>query len=367
MRILHAITKGDVGGAQTNVLTLAAGLVGRGHHVEVVTGALGPVTDAIARAGAVVRHEPTLAHAIDPSADRRALARITALLDEVDPDVVHLHSSKAGLLGRIAARRRGVPAVYTAHGWPFQAGAAMTQRVVSFVGEAVAGHLGGTVICVSEAEAALARRYRVAPAGRIVVVPNGIDDRPVVARPPGGPVRITMVARLAPPKLPLLLVDALARLGDLPWTAVLAGGGVYESEVRALVAHHGLTERIAVPGDVTDVPELLDRSDVGVLCSRYEGLPLGVIESMRAGLAVVASRLPGTEELLAGGAGLLVANETGPLAEALATVVRDDDRRADLGERARRRYEERYRAETMIDAIEEIYRRVVARRPRVTS
>ncbi len=120
LHIVHVITKGDVGGAQTHVVELATAQLEAGHQVTVVAGTDGPAMDRCRQRRASVVVVPALGEARRRLWQRAALADLRAALTGLRPDIVHAHSSNGGFLARIACRRAGLVCVYTAHGWPFQ-------------------------------------------------------------------------------------------------------------------------------------------------------------------------------------------------------------------------------------------------------
>jgi glycosyltransferase involved in cell wall biosynthesis len=357
LRVLQLITRCDLGGAQTIMRTLTTGLRDAGHDVMVACGEPGPTSERLAAAGIRVEEVAALRHGFLARADRAAAAQVRALIDDFRPDLVHCHSSKAGLVGRWASRRAGVPSVYTAHGWPFQHGAPLRQRVASYTGEVAGARLGQAVICVSATEAAMARRWHVAPQRRVHVVANGVDDR-APSDPSPGPPHIVMVARLSPPKRPDLLIAGLAQLGDLDWTCSIVGSGPQRPLLVTMLEELGLGERIVLAGDVDDAGSLVSPESIAVLLSDYEGQPVTLIEAMRAGAAILASDLPGMRELL-GVDAELVANTAVDVASGLRRLLDEPDRRARLGATARRRFEAEHRADLMVERTVAVYRRVL--------
>lgn len=364
MRIAHVITKGDVGGAQSHVLHLAVEQHARGHEVVVLAGSSGLVTDELVARGIEVVVEPSLRRSIHPARDLLAASTLKDRLAERAPDIVHAHSSKAGLLARLAARRLRVPAVYTAHGWPFQPGAPLGQRLVSRAGETLAGRLWGHVICLTEAELHLARRGRVVPSRRLHLVPLGLPDVPASAGRATldgcaerlGPVRLVMVARFAPPKDQAGLVGALASLRDLNWRLSFVGDGPERAACVALVGATQLSDRVEFLGERADVAEILAASDVAVVWSRYEGMPLALLEAMRAGVAVVCSDLPGARAVVGESGCALLATEAPTLATHLAALIRDPELRARLGRAGRDRFVAEHSVEKMCDLVDSVYR-----------
>lgn len=358
MRIVHVITKGDVGGAQTYVVELAAAQVGRGDEVIVVAGSDGPAMERARYAGVDVRIRPEITHSVSLRRDREVIARLANDFEKLRPDVVHGHSSKGGLVSRLAARRQRVPSVYTAHGFPFQKGAPLVQRLLSFAGEFVGGHVGDVVICLTDEEAELARRSRVVPADRIRLVPNGLPDTTLRRLPfeerSGGrnALRIVMVARFAPPKRQSEVIDALAELTDLDWTMTFVGDGPDLAAATQLAV--ALGPRVELLGHRNDVHDVLAASDVCLLWSGYEGMPISLLEAMRAGLACIGSDLPGVRRLF-GDDGGVIASDTSGLTAALRRLINDPDAVDALGRAARGRYEDEFTMDAMVEATAAAY------------
>ncbi len=354
MRIVHVITKCDYGGAQTVVRELALEQRRRGHEVSVITGLLGPVAGELRTAGIDVVLDPSLVHALAPAGDFRAVRSIRERLRMLSPDVVHTHSSKGGLVGRVAARTLDTAVVYTAHGWPFQRGAATTQRLVSFGGEWAAGRTNAHVVCVSNAELRLARRLRIVPESRLHLVHNGVgheaEAEPV--RPVGSPcLELVMVARLSSPKRPDVLLEAVSRRSDVAVTFV--GDGLLRRELEHRAVPLG--DRVRFVG-VTEPAPYLGAAHVAVLLSDYEGLPLSVIEAMRQRLPVLTNHLPGVVDAIEHQHNGIVCALSVPDVVAALETLQDDELRVRLGAAARKTWRERFTAEAMTDGYDTVYR-----------
>lgn len=363
IRVVHAITKGDVGGAQTHVVELAGAQTADGEDVTIVTGIDGPAMDRARARGIDVVIVPSLGSSRESIRQRRALADLLAALRNVGPDVVHGHSSNAGLLARIAAHREGWPSVYTAHGWPFQRGAAMQQRAKSWVGEFVGGRLGDAVIVLTEAEALRAVRARVVPRDRLWVIHNGIGDTDLTRPPsPSGSIpEIVMVARFAPPKLQTDLIRVMATLRDFPWMLTFVGDGP-DLATTIATGTSLLGNRVRFLGHRDDVERILAASDVAVLWSRYEGMPIALLEAMRAGLCCVASDLPGVRALLGEPPAGFVAKDSAELTGAMRSLLNDRAAIEGFGAAARLRYESDFSASAMCAATREVYESVITNR-----
>ncbi len=364
MKVLQVITKGETGGAQSHVRTLCAALSAQGVAVQAAIGGTGPLSPLgrdLEALGLRVHGIPVLDNGLRPVRLLRATRDLLRIVRTESPDLLHAHSAMAGVAARIAGALSGVPVIYTVHGFAFKAGNAWPRRAVAWTTEALLAPLTRRMVCVSEHERALARSLPL-PGGRLVTVVNGVDD---IAAPADAPAwkregsSIAMVARMAPPKRHDLLLHALARLRDTTGqtgSASLLGDGPDRPAHEALAARLGLQTSVDFQGDVDDVPAQLARHGIFVLMSDHEGLPISLIEAMRAGMAIVASDLPGVRELLPDpGHALLVPADAEALAAALRQLMESPALRARLGAAARRRYEQHYTAERMGSAVRGVY------------
>jgi glycosyltransferase involved in cell wall biosynthesis len=362
MKIVFVITRSDtIGGAHVHVRDMARALRAEGHQAEVVSGgAEGPFTLALKDAGVPSHVVANMVRPIRPIRDLLALIQLYGLLKRLQPDLVSLHSGKAGWLGRLAGRLLGIPVVFTAHGWTFAEGVSGTGRKVYRLAERLAAPLADRIITVSRHDRDLASAARVGTPAQIVAVHNGMADLPASCRasPEIEPVRLIMVARYEAQKDHRTLIRALASMADRPWSLELVGGGPGEPDVRSLIESHGLSDRVEVHGLRSDVAERLAESQVLVLISHWEGLPRSILEAMRAGLPVVASDVGGVREaVVEGETGYLVPRgDVGVLAERLAALLEDPALRKTMGQAGRDRYHESFRFERMYQETLGVYR-----------
>jgi glycosyltransferase involved in cell wall biosynthesis len=356
MKIVFVITRSDtIGGAHVHVRDMACALRAEGHQAEVVSGgAQGPFTVALKDAGVPNHLVSNMVRPISPIRDLLALVQLYRLLKRLAPDLISLHSGKAGWLGRLAGRLLGIPVVFTAHGWTFAEGVSETGRKVYRLAERLAAPLATRIITVSRHDRDLALAAGVGRDGQLVVVHNGMADLPASCRasPERDPVRLIMVARYEAQKDHRTLV----------------GGGPGEPELRSLIDSHGLSDRMAVHGLCDDVAERLVQSQVFVLISNWEGLPRSILEAMRAGLPVVASDVGGVREaVVEGDTGYLVPRgDAEALAKRLTALLEDPARRKAMGRAGRDRYHEHFRFERMFQETLAVYRSMVEETDRPT-
>jgi glycosyltransferase involved in cell wall biosynthesis len=357
-RVVLVSTNADLAGAPLHVRTLALELSERGFAVAVVFGQEGPVEAGLRAAGITCHVVPTMRSEIHPAKDRRSIDALARLLRAHRPDVVHAHSAKAGMVARIAARRLGIPCVYTVHGWGFGPGRPWLRALL--LGAVERSLVGATdrFIAVSEVDARLGRQRLAIPSGAITTIRNGIADTPWRARPAASRV-VAMVARDCMPKDYATLLRAAAGLDCEVWCI---GSGTDTAAFRDAARRTGadVERRVRFLGARTDVAELLARCGVFVLSSDFEGLPLSVIEAMRAGLPTVASDVGGMRELVAPGrTGMLFApRDHVALRSHLESLLAAPERRDTLGATARRVFERRFALAPMIDRTIDVYRHV---------
>lgn len=361
MKLLQVSPRTEIAGGERVLLQLCHALQEAGHEVACVCPGEGDLAREI-RSRGMTCHLLPVSKTYDLGV-ARALARI---LQEGTFDLLHTHGMLVNILGRWAAR--GLPEVasvstvhLTRNLWgPVRVGGwrqALKNRLYYAPVDNWTSRWNDRVIAVSRAvrDDLVAQGYR---AEQITVIPNGIELEGYRA-PEGGRKRIRAelgippeaflvgsLARLSPQKdLPTLVEAFLELRREHPeaWLLV-AGTGPLEGEIRDLVRSRGIEDRFLMLGFRSDVPALLAACDVFALSSRWEGLPLSVLEAMAAGRPVVATKVPGTmEAMVHGQTGLLVEIGDGPgLGRSLARLAADPEARRSLGEGARRRAESEF-------------------------
>jgi glycosyltransferase involved in cell wall biosynthesis len=287
---------------------------------------------------------------ISPIADARGLVDLFRALRACRPDVVHLHSSKAGALGRVAALPLRARVVYQPHGIAYLRSDISTgaRRAYQRI-EQMLALLGGTVIACSEGERAALDP--VVPPGRSVVVANGIDLSTVLrAAPSGHRIRVGTCGRISPQKRPAFFAEVaqvLQGTADFIWI----GDG--DADGSAALQKAG----VRVTGWCTrsEAQRHIAGLHIYVQTSAWEGMPISVIEAMAAGLPVVATDIVGNRDLLADtSAGILVRTPSEMIA-ALTELISDTRRREHVGAAARELAESRYSAARMVESIYGVY------------
>ena len=364
MKIVYIVTRADpVGGVQIHLRDLTGALQGLGHSPTVVTGGTGPLIDQLRAQGTPAISLRHLTLPISPMRDVLALGEIRRVLKALRPELVAVHSSKAGILGRLAAKSLGLPVLLTAHGWNFTPGIPPFEAACYRQIERLAGPLASKIVTVSEFDRQLAIKAGIASGERIVTVHNGMPDvAPKLRAQPGGPApRLVMVARFGPQKDHATLLRALVGLQDFPWTLDLIGNGPLMSQMQALTAALGISERVRFHGQRLDVEQILAQSQAFLLTTNWEGFPRSILEAMRAGLPVVASSVGGIGEAIQDGeTGYLVPRgNVDVLRHRLAGLLTDPALRVRLGTQGRRRYEEHFTLGHLVNKTLAVYRDIL--------
>jgi glycosyltransferase involved in cell wall biosynthesis len=366
-RVLLLVTLAETGGAQTYVAELLPALA-HDHDVVVAAHGDGFLADAARAAGVRYVALEHVRRPLHPWRDLRGLLELVRLMRRVRPDLVHANSSKAGVLGRLAAALARVPVrVFTVHGWAFRAhdGAAATAYLWA---DRLMRPLTTRTICVAESELRSGVAAGTCSPARTVVIRNGVDLTRPRARHDGdgsgGTAVALAVGRLRAPKDFACLVRATAELAPGRLRVFIVGDGPDRPALQAEIARLGAGASVELLGERADVAELLAAADLFVLPSHSEGMPMSVLEAMAAGLPVVASAVGGIPELVRDGeTGRLVAPGDAPaLARALDALAGDPVARARLGAAGRRRAEREFDVEACRRAHLELYRAALAGR-----
>lgn len=366
-RVLQLFEPPD-GGVARHVLDLALGLGEHGWDVELAGSADAIIWPEVEAAGLPV-HRFGFVHGYRrPSSDARVLRRLVPFLREQRYDLVHCHSSKAGASGRVAATLARTPAVYSPHGFAFKAGHPLLR--VAFTGiERALAPSARRIICVSRDERDLAARTGIRQR-RLVVVHNGCapavgvaPDPRLVAHAGGHPLAATITV-LRPEKGVDVFIDAVpAILAAMPEARLaVVGSGPIEAELRARAATVLGDERFVFLPFEAPVERSLNATDVFVLASRREGLPIGVLEAMAAGVPQVATAVGGTPEAVTPDTGVLVApGDPAVLADAVVSLLRDPDRRRAAGAASRARHAAEFDVGRMVAETAAVYAAATSR------
>jgi glycosyltransferase involved in cell wall biosynthesis len=311
---------------------------------------------------------------LHPLRDLRALRDVARIARGFRPHVIHTHTAKAGVIGRLAAQACRSPrpvVVHTYHGHVLEG--YYSRPVAGFYRflERAMARRSDRLIGVSTATVDDLVRLRVAERAKFVVVPLGLelDDFLTLPAEPGGTFRdelgvgpdeilATFVGRLVPIKRVDVMLRSLARARELgaPLKLAVVGDGEERGRLEALAAQLGLTEHVRFVGYRHDLAAIVAGTDVAVLTSDNEGTPVALIEAGAGARPLVATRAGGVPDVVVPGAGLLAERgDHEAIGTALARLSADPALRRQMGERARENVEERYRAASLLERMTDLY------------
>ena len=386
MKIVHIITRLIVGGAQENTLLSCEGQHDLGYDVTLITGpAIGPEGSLMQRAetyGYKVEVIDEMRRSILPVKDFRTYRWLVQRLIEIKPDIVHTHSSKAGIIGRWAAYRAKVPGiVHTIHGLAFTASTSRMVNSVYRMLERQAAPLTGKIVCVADAMRDQSLAANIGRRDQYVTVYSGMETAPFVTPPvPRDVVRkqlgladdhiaVGTIARLFHMKghedILRIAPDLCQRFPNLRWLWI--GDGLLRAEFERQIAQMGLTDRFILTGLVppTRIPELTNAMDILVHPSRREGLARALPQGALAGKPVVTYDVDGNKEaLIEGETGFaLLPFEVERLRDALILLMNDPQLRASMGRKGREYALARFDTKVMVSELEKVYRAALVSSP----
>jgi glycosyltransferase involved in cell wall biosynthesis len=374
LKVAHVITLLELGGAQRNTLYTVGHLDKTRFDPVLVCGRGAILDEETSALGVPVRYVPSLGRTAHPWKDPLALAALVRIFRRERPDIVHTHSSKAGILGRLAARAAGVPViVHTFHGFGFTPNQKRPIRGFYVLLERLAARVTTAFIAVSRAnmEEALARG--IGRRDRFHLIRSGIrlGDYRSLARDRD----LTLGLRLAP-GLPLVTTvgpfKPQKNLGDFLDAAALVqrerpdarflivGDGQGRPALEEKRRRLGLEKCVFMPGWRRDIPDILRRTAVFVLTSLWEGLPRSLVEAMAAGVPSVVNGVDGCLDVVRDGRNGFLAPPGRPdlTAAKILALLRDPAAAGLVGERARASIGDEFDMDGMVRAQEELYERL---------
>lgn len=375
IKVLHIVGDSKFGGGSIIVLRLAQMARSNGWSADVLTTdpTFGQVLTA---AGIGVVNLDVIWRNIRPLRDLIGLYRLYRFLRGSDYALVHTHTSKAGLVGRVAARLAGCRViVHTVHGFAFHEGSStLAVQCFSFL-ERIAAMLCDSIVTVSMFHRDWALKLGIGNPDKVTAIPNGIAEERILPDESSSAVKkslsagsgsLTILAtgRLAPQKgLEYLLraVPLLAERMPVPFRIVLAGDGPLRPELESLVAGLGVSDKVLFLGFRHDVGNLLTSCDLVVLPSLWEGLSISLLEAMAAGRPVITTFIGSNREATRDGeAALLVPpKDAAALAAAIVKLSTDRVYAEQLAARGREIYRSSYTEQLMVEKYRELYEQLL--------
>lgn len=365
-RVLETIRQGKIGGGESHVLDLVASLDKTAFDPIVLSFTEGPMITALQK-----MNIPAFVIGSEKAFDISVWKKVKKLMEDQRIDIVHVHGTRANTNVLWAARQLSLPVVYTIHGWSFHDGLHPLAKRLRIAAEKFITRKTQVNICVSESNRQTGIKALKGFSG--IVVRNGINLQkfnPDAQYPdlraeygiPEDKLLVCFIARMTYQKDPVGMIRGFAAaLQQAPQLHLLMiGDGELMDAATAAATAAGIEKQVTFAGFRQDVPAVLHAADIYCLPSLWEGFPIGVLEAMAMGKAVIASDVDGTKEAVQDGEnGLLVpSGNPAALAAAMVKVAGDSALRARLQENAKAAIAANFNVAGMTEKIAAVYQQL---------
>ena len=367
IKIVEAIRQGSIGGGESHVIDVVKHLDKARFEPVVLSFTEGEMIQTLQAMGVKTHVIPTTT-----PFDFRVWPKVTALLREIQPDLVHAHGTRAMSNVFRSSRALKIPLLYTIHGWSFHDNQRPIVQRIRAWSEGFLTRRASVNISVSQSNQQTGKDKIAGFQSQVIM--NGVDLNKFAAQANTQGLRdqfnlraddtvIGFIARFTYQKSPVLMVEVFASLlKDHPNLKLLmVGDGELMPQVKERIQALGIASNVVLPGFRKDVPALLSIMDVYCLPSLWEGLPLGVIEAMAMQKAIVATAVDGSKEIIVPGEnGLLTTpGSAEELRQALDRVVRDKVLREKMASQAFHYVTANHSVEHMVHQVEGVYNNLV--------
>jgi glycosyltransferase involved in cell wall biosynthesis len=366
IKVLETIRQGKIGGGETHVLDLVEELNKELYEPVVLSFTDGPMVSRLQQMGVKTHLIPT-----ERPFDFTIWKKVKHFLAAENIDLLHAHGTRALSNTFWAAKQLGLPIIYTVHGWSFHADQPFLLKKYRIWGERFLISKADVTVCVSENN--LKEGRQLFEMSRATVIKNGINlkkfntgnslkDIRAELNISKDTILVGYIARITVQKDPLTMLRAVAAVpADLNLHFLMVGEGDLKEDALRLARELQITPRVTFIDFRQDIPDILNALDIYCLPSLWEGLPIGLLEAMAMGKAVVATAIDGTKEVVDHLQNGLLIPPMSPekLAESLVLLATDNDLRNALGRSARQTVQERYNVENMTRQVEKLYKQLL--------
>lgn len=366
IKILYCVTSSTWGGAQTHIFELCKDEIDRGNHVSVVVGNKGLLRDKLLKIPSIkVILMESLHRKINLVYDLKAIYELRKIITFEKPDIVHLHSSKAGTIGRLASIGLKTKVIFTVHGWSFSDGVpSKSKKVLYKFVEKVMSKFTDKIICVSNYDFNLGIKNGVIQDNKkAIMIHNGVEapktKNSELVKRKYSPLKFVMIARFSAQKDQKALINALSYIDPKKFELTFVGDGETLKENEKLVNELKISENVKFAGFKQDVSQYLLSSDVYVLTTHYEGLPISIIEAMSYGLPIIATNVGGNSELVINGENGYLINNKKELQNALVSFINNRELIDKMGRKSFEYYCNKFELQKCIKKINNLYKELV--------
>lgn len=373
MRILYVITQGELGGAQIYVETLAKAARARGDEVIVATNKNNDkhLRSTLEPSGVIIWPLGHLVQPISPWHDCMAVFELAKLYQNTKPDIIHLNSSKAGVVGSFAAvwtrllYKIEFRLIYTAHGWVFNEPMLAVKKWLYILLEKITVPIKDKIICVSEFDRQIGVKSRIASATKLITIHNGVDPNTINLLPRteslialglsgfNNELILCAISNFYPAKGLNYLLEAVKILKEqnIACRLVIIGEGTLRPQLEQQIKELHLERHVILAGRLNQASRYLSAGDIAVMSSVKEGLPYFPLEAMAAKMPVVATNVGGLPEIIDDGITGYIVPAKNPiaLAKKISLLASNPQLRQQMGEAGYARAKEKFSKEEMIE------------------
>jgi len=374
VNLLYVITKLELGGAQKQLLSLISHLDKSKYRIFLFTAHQGLLIQNVSLISDLTLYRSKyLEGQISPIKDIIALIEIFWFIKKNKIEIVHTHSSKAGILGRIAAKLAGKKfIIHTVHGWSFNDFQLFFMRNIFICLERLTAQFTKRLIVVSSYDKGKGLENGIGKESNYTIIRYGINKDEFLLKDRSikeelgikdSDLVVGMISCLKPQKSPQDFVRLAFQINQIlpQMKFILIGDGVLRYRVEKLVRRYNLQKNLILTGWRRDIPRILSAIDIFVLTSLWEGLPISVLEAMASAKPVVATHTGGIEEaIIEGKTGFLIpVRDVKKMSDRLITLLKDGNLRKELGQNARDFLDGSYHLENMVNANQDLYENLV--------
>ncbi len=375
IKVLHVHTLPVVSGSGINTFLTMKGLDRNKYQVDLACAPGGALIDKVKKEGLGFFPINHFRQKISPFHDLWALWELTRLMRQKKYDIVHTHNSKAGFIGRLAAKISRVPIiVHTIHGFAFHEYERPPRRILFILLERFAARLCDKLITISEPLKEWGLRLGIGRPEKYITIYSGIEaekfkininideKKKELGIKPKEKI-VGVVAKLWEGKGHETILEAAPQvIKEIPDVKFLfVGEGYLREKLETQVRELGLSNNIIFTGFRADIPEITATFDLALLVSLFEGMGRVLLEAMVMRKPVVATKVGGIVDVVRDGeTGILVPpGDADALAKAIVTLLKDEELARRMGEAGRKRIDERFTARTMVERITEVYEELI--------
>jgi len=367
-KILYIITQSELGGAQHYIFNLAAKLPTAQYEVAVAAGGSEELFDKLEKIGIKTFHLKDLEREINPLKDLKAYYQIKRVIKFFQPDIIHLNSSKAGILGAVAGKKMNVKKIiYTVHGFVFNEPLPYFKRQIYLWAEKFSGKFKHKLICVSDFDRQTGIKNKIAAANKFITIYNGIDEikylEPQEAKKylklPNDKTIIGTIANLYPTKGLIYFIEAAKDLisKNKNLLFVIIGFGILKDTIEAKIREEKLQENFILTGKIENGAKYLKAFDIYVCSSVKEGFPFSILEAMNAGLPIISTRVGGIPEMITDQKDGLLIDYAKPeeISKAVDKLLQNKSLANQLASQAKSTVKEKFNLNKMVEETRKIY------------